>query len=193
MPEILIEILNKTPIIAGECRKIVADNTDYTIRFSFDDDWTEDSKTILFVLSNGYAFAPVETENNLVDVPKIIKNDPMMHLLVGVRQGDVITTRPCTIPVRDSISSKIDDDAVQPDPTMWEDVIARLEKLERSGSGGGGSGGVNFTPGNALELTSDGKLNVLTADKAEEDNTLPITSAAVATTVGNIEILLATI
>ena len=62
-----------------------------------------------------------------------------------------------------------------------------------SGSGGGGSGGVNFTPGNALELTADGKLNVLTADKAEENNTLPITSAAVATTVGNIEILLATI
>ena len=62
-----------------------------------------------------------------------------------------------------------------------------------SGSGGGGSGGVSFTPGNALELTADGKLNVLTADKAEEDNTLPITSAAVATTVGNIEILLATI
>lgn len=62
-----------------------------------------------------------------------------------------------------------------------------------SGSGGGGSGGVSFTPGNALELTADGKLNVLTADKAEVDNTLPITSAAVATTVGNIEILLATI
>ena len=56
-----------------------------------------------------------------------------------------------------------------------------------------GAGGINFTPGNALELTEDGTLNVLTATDAESDNTLPITSAAVAATVGNIEILLKTI
>lgn len=56
-----------------------------------------------------------------------------------------------------------------------------------------GEGGTYFTPGNALELTEDGTLNVLTATDAESDNTLPITSAAVAATVGNIEILLKTI
>lgn len=39
----------------------------------------------------------------------------------------------------------------------------------------------------------DGVLSVNTATKAEQDNTLPITSAAVATTVGNIETLLKTI
>lgn len=55
------------------------------------------------------------------------------------------------------------------------------------------SNGINFTAGNALELTKDGTLNVLTATDAESDNTLPITSAAVAITVGNIEILLKTI
>lgn len=61
------------------------------------------------------------------------------------------------------------------------------------GGGGGGGGGVNFVPGNALELTPDGVLNVKTAPEPEPDNTLPITSAGVAATVGNIEILLKTI
>lgn len=53
--------------------------------------------------------------------------------------------------------------------------------------------GTSFKAGNALKLTSDGVLNVVTADKVEKDNTLPVTSAAVDTTVGNIEILLETI
>ena len=48
--------------------------------------------------------------------------------------------------------------------------------------------------GHGLKL--DGATNTLsvdTADSVERDNTLPITSAAVHTTVGNIEILLGTI
>lgn len=44
-----------------------------------------------------------------------------------------------------------------------------------------------------LSITSDGTLSVLTADEADRDNTLPITSAAVYTEVGNIGALLATI
>lgn len=71
-------------------------------------------------------------------------------------------------------------------------VITRSNTLEPLASGSGG-GGVNFTPGNALELTPDGVLNVKTATVPETDNTLPITSAGVASTVGNIEILLKTI
>jgi hypothetical protein len=81
-----------------------------------------------------------------------------------------------------------------------ENIVAAINYLvlnggigSGSGSGGGGSGGVAFIPGNALELTPEGKLNVVTTDSAEKDNTLPITSAAVATTVGNIEVLLGTI
>lgn len=73
-------------------------------------------------------------------------------------------------------------------------IITRSNTLEplASGSSSGG-GGVNFTPGNALELTPDGVLNVKTATTPETDNTLPITSAGVASTVGNIETLLKTI
>lgn len=53
--------------------------------------------------------------------------------------------------------------------------------------------GVDFEPGNALELTEDGVLNVRTTGEAEEDNTLPITSAGVYAIVGNIGALLDTI
>lgn len=57
------------------------------------------------------------------------------------------------------------------------------------------SGGTGSMPelGHALGYDGDGKLAVQVANEVEEDNTLPITAAAVHTTVGNIEILLSTI
>lgn len=74
-----------------------------------------------------------------------------------------------------------------------------------NGSGGGGGGGSADVPiasetvagivrvGENLKISADGVLSVDTATAVEEDNTRPITSAAVQTTVGNIEILLKTI
>ena len=54
-------------------------------------------------------------------------------------------------------------------------------------------GGFGYQIGNGLKVTGGDTLEVDTATNVEEDNTLPITSAAVYTTVGNIEILLGTI
>lgn len=74
-----------------------------------------------------------------------------------------------------------------------------------NGSGGSGGGGGADVPiasetvagivrvGENLKISADGVLSVDTATAVEEDNTRPITSAAVQTTVGNIEILLKTI
>ena len=53
--------------------------------------------------------------------------------------------------------------------------------------------GGSFSLGHALMWDSQGRLAVQVADTAEEDNTLPITAAAVHTELGNIEILLQTI
>lgn len=55
----------------------------------------------------------------------------------------------------------------------------------------GGSGG-SFTTDATLKL-EDGILSVNTTNEMEQDNTLPITSAGVYATVGNIEALLKTI
>lgn len=68
---------------------------------------------------------------------------------------------------------------------------------------GGGSGGAmipatdeslgGIIVGDNLKITKEGVLSVDTADNAESDNTRPITSAAVHTQLGNIEVLLGTI
>lgn len=55
-----------------------------------------------------------------------------------------------------------------------------------------GKGGVDFKTDETLSL-KNGILSVNTADEVEKDNTLPVTSAAVYTEVGNINALLATI
>ncbi len=47
--------------------------------------------------------------------------------------------------------------------------------------------------GNGLYLDADGRLAVDVVNAVESDNTRPITSAAVAVSVGNIEVLLSTI
>ena len=54
------------------------------------------------------------------------------------------------------------------------------------------SGAGNYTIGDGL-VVKDGKLSVDTATSAEQDNTKPITSAAVYAEVGNINALLVTI
>lgn len=65
------------------------------------------------------------------------------------------------------------------------------EKLKLSFSEGGGTA---YRIGDGLKLdTETNTISVDTADEVEQDNTRPVTSAAVATTVGNIEAILATI
>ena len=54
------------------------------------------------------------------------------------------------------------------------------------------SSGVDFEPDATLKL-ENGILSVNTTDEMEADNTIPITSAGVYATVGNIEVLLKTI
>ena len=206
MPEIIIAVQNKLPILAGAAQHIVADNSDYTIRFLFDDQWEEGEKTVYFVRSNGYTYAPVKTVDGVVQVPVQTDVNLMSQLLVGVRQGNVKTSRPCGIAVYPAISNAIKDDAVQPDESLWVNVITRLDEIEKDGVSeekieaavekyleeNPVGGGINFKPGNALSL-EDGVLNVRTADTAEADNTLPITSSGVNMIVGNIGAILDTI
>lgn len=47
--------------------------------------------------------------------------------------------------------------------------------------------------GEDLQITPSGVLSIIKADRAEQDNTHPITAAAVFTEIGNIDALLQTI
>ena len=58
---------------------------------------------------------------------------------------------------------------------------------------GEGGGLAIYSLDDTLSISPQGKLSVNTAKSIEQDNTLPITSAAVFQTVGNIEVLLSTI
>ncbi len=58
--------------------------------------------------------------------------------------------------------------------------------------GGGGGGTCNFTTDETLSFVNN-VLSVNVAHEPDPDNTLPITSAAVATSIGNIDELLKTI
>ena len=67
------------------------------------------------------------------------------------------------------------------------------EEKARARKNIGADTGVNFTTDETLSLSDDGILSVNTADDVEQDNTLPVTSAAVYVEVGNINALLGTI
>ena len=79
------------------------------------------------------------------------------------------------------------DESTDPALPMWAQLASQVadlnEKVNNSSS---------FKPDATLTL-KEGILSVNTTDVMEKDNTLPITSAGVYTTVGNIEALLNTI
>ena len=111
----------------------------------------------------------------------------------------------------------VEGDTPAPEPSAWEQYVTRMQQaldavvpptgnpgqvLTKNSegnvwtypSGGGGSGGGGYTIGAGLKLDPESNvLSVDTADAVEADNTRPVTSAAVYTTVGNIDALLATI
>ena len=68
-------------------------------------------------------------------------------------------------------------------------LVAAINEVRRTGGGG-----TAYTIGHGLKLDAEtNTLSVDMADKMEQDNTLPITSAAVYVEVGNINALLKTI
>ena len=136
MPEILINVRGKLPVLAGDVRAIVTKNTDYIIRFDFDDQWDDGEKTVYFVRSNGYVFPPVRTVNNAVIVPEQHAAGKMTRLFIGVQQGDVKTSRSCELPVYAAVTEMIDDDAVMPEPEAWESFSKRISLVEDALSAG---------------------------------------------------------
>ena len=72
-------------------------------------------------------------------------------------------------------------------------VLTIVYGIPRGKDGGGGNGGAEVKVDGNTIVQEDGILRVNTTDKAEADNTQPITSAGVYTVVGNINAILETI
>ena len=75
--------------------------------------------------------------------------------------------------------------------TSAKEAAERAEEAAKQAESAVPAGSLSI--GDGLKWAADGKLTVDTADKVEQDNTKPVTSAAVHTEIGNIEALLAAI
>ena len=92
MPEIVITVRNKEA--QASVRSIVCDNTDYTLRFDFDEQWGAGAKMVYFVLQGVGALAPALMEGDTCSIPSVHLNDGVgRQLAVGVQQGTVKTSR----------------------------------------------------------------------------------------------------
>ena len=85
--------------------------------------------------------------------------------------------------------------AILPTPSTAD--VGRVPAVNAEGTGYElvyvGGGGIGYKIGHGLKVTNGDVLQVDAADAAQQDNTLPITSAAVYQITGNIDALLQTI
>ena len=184
-----------------------------TVEFVFSPDWDGLTKTAVF--TNGKTTVDVLAANwdgDTVPVPYEVLAVPGRHARVGVYGADEsgVVLPPVWVSLGKVQPGADPSGDVSADPALpvWAQLqkqIGDLDDLktynkgnlvaainEARNSGGGTGGGYNI--GDGLKMDPDtNTLSVDTADKVEQDNTKPVTSAAVYTEVGNINALLATI
>lgn len=184
-----------------------------TVQFVFSPEWDGLTKTAVF--TNGKTTVDVLAANwdgDTVPVPHEVLAVPGRHARVGVYGADESGVALPTVWVSlGKIQPGADpsgDASADPSLPVWAQLqkqIGDLDDLKTYNKGnlvdainearnsGGGTGG-GYTIGDGLKLdAATNTLSVDTADKVEQDNTKPVTSAAVYTEVGNINALLATI
>lgn len=211
-----ITVRSRVPTIT-EGEEVISHNSDYVIEFDFDEEWTDNYKTVYFVCEDG-SHQPVVINGNACPVP--VLNGEHRRIFVGVQAGSIEkpsvlkTTCPCCLKVRDSIADLLGQPIPDPTPDVYQQIMALLEDIKqgevspediqkavdnyltenpvRVDIATSEKAGI-VTVGKNLSITKDGVLSVDTTDSAEQDNTKPITSAGVNLVVGNINALLAII
>lgn len=215
-----MQILNfacNNQILTAECpgQLVIAKSRGHVFaQFDLDDEWNGLSVTAIFTNDFGSASYEKQLTTRSVEIPPEVLVEGCLRVsLVGLgdggnyrlptaymskplivhRAGDLIGLTPeeITPELWEQALSAIGD-LSKLDTLDKSSLVAAINELARTGGGGSGGGGVSFDIGPTLKL-HDGVLDVNTANVAEQDNTLPITSAAVHTTVGNIELLLSRI
>lgn len=185
----------------------IADNSIEFVQFQFHlpEEWASllivvqftQSETYNMLMPDDRCFLPVELKAGLCQVS-----------LFGYSEGKPVraTSIPLVFQIEESGFVSSAETPIPPTPDLYAQL---LERIAEAGAGNldpevvakaiedyleknPPSGGVQFKPDNTLIL-KDGVLSVNTTDQMEQDNTLPITSAGVYATVGNIEALLKTI
>lgn len=182
----------------------------YAVRLTLDltpfiSAWPDGQPAVAFERADGVKYAHAfEVAGDTLHVP-LLYADTVVHglckLTVAWKTGDAeARTALYYGQIRQTITS-LGETPGEPEQGIIEQVNAaalsaegfakRAEEAAKRAEAAEG-GGVAFEVDETLTL-ENGILSVNTADVVEEDNTLPVTSAAVNTTVGNINILLSTI
>lgn len=180
-----------------ERRAIPSGLTGGTIRVEYAPGiWDDLTRTLVF---RGVATRDVLTQETIVEIPHETVAAPNKHLQVGFYGTDaagmqIIPTLWADLGLILPGTDPSGDPSTDPTLPVWaqiqEQVADLNERVDNMSPGGGG--GVDFKTDETLKL-ENGILSVNTTNDMKQDNTLPITSAGVFATVGNIEELLKTI
>ena len=157
----------------------------YYITFEFDQSWDGFDKTVVF--NNGIITKEIVPEENCCALPwEVLMFSGFLK--IGVRGICGETVRPTIWSDKLTVveGPREGTETRAPSPSVYQKLLSEVKKLAER------EPGVTFITDETL-LLSEGVLSVNTAEHPEENNTLPITAAAVYQTVGNIEILLRTI
>ena len=193
-----------------ERRAIPSGLTGGTIRIEYAPGiWDKLSKTVVF---RGVTEKDVLTQETVVEIPHETVAAPNKRLQVGfygvnASGVQIIPTLWADLGLILPGADPSGDPSTDPSLPVWAQLQEDLRRLEELGGTdpetigklvedylqkNPPTGGVNFETDATLTL-KDGILSVNTTNDMEQDNTLPITSAGVFATVGNIEALLKTI
>lgn len=190
----------------GRPPKIADDSIEFVqFQFHLPEDWEPlllvaqftQAGTYNKLLNDGKCFLPVELTAGLCKVS-----------LFGYTEGKPLraTSIPLVFEIEESGFVSSAETPIPPTPDLYAQLLERIKEVEIGSldpsvvakavedylKENPPSGGVQFKPDETLTL-KNGVLSVNTTDRMEQDNTLPITSAGVFATVGNIEALLKTI
>lgn len=186
--------ISKTNAKVREVEPITAGLIDATVAVDFDCSWNGYSK--IFVWSgNGHVITDTLATGI---IPAEVVEKPKSELkfgVYGIKDGEATPTIWANLGFVRPGADPGGEEAADPSLPIWAQLKEQIDNLNVGGGNTGntgGTGGVDFKTDKTLTL-KNGILSVNTTNNMERDNTLPITSAGVYATVGNIEALLKTI
>lgn len=179
------QVVSRKPIPAGIIGAQVA--------FEFGCGWEGRSRTVVFQAGEVTKDVVLSAGEDTAVIPAEVVAQPCHSLRVGIYGADSWgTALPTLWAELGRVHYGADpsgDESTDPSLPVWAQIQAQMDSLQPNS---GGSGGMPFKTDETLTL-KNGILSVNTTDDMQRDNTLPITSAGVFSTVGNIEALLKTI
>lgn len=157
---IKIEIKDRVAHLVGN-PKIICGNNDYSVTFTFDDEWTGvDVKTLRVSYNNKYSDHVFSGDT--VELPPIIK---AVEVYLGVFAGDITSTK---VAVRAEPSILCAGGSVaDPEPDVYKQIIDLINSREPSGGSGSGVPGEPGEDGGYYvpRIDADGNLSWTASDE----------------------------